>query len=270
MSDAKVIPDTNVIVAASIMENIDELGITVKHDFYDQSIQLFSLFSPPKLAEGYAMPQVKAECFGVLSKAVKDVYVPKRLSDNAAKEKFYDDAVSIISSSEHKMRGLLSRLKKIRLDCSHVQKNLGNVKKMSNDLRELYEQKYRKKQSRKKESKIRAKPILTEPKWKKEQKEEVVQTHDGQIAREAKQLERFVRKDNGADERILAQAITFKNSLSESAPFILLASSDTGFFSPYEHHNYGRSDIVTKEIHKRFGIVCDHPRNIFKMAGGVL
>ena len=140
---------------------------------------------------------------------------------------------------------------------------------MSSYLRQLYEQKYRKKQSRKKESKIRAKPILTEPQWKKEQKEEVVQTHDGQIAREAKQLERFVRKDNRADERILAQAITFKNSLSESAPVILLASSDTGFFSPYYSH-YGRSDTVTEEIHERFGIVCDHPRNIFKMAGGVL
>ena len=112
MSDAKVIPDTNVIVAASIIKNMGELGITVKHDFYDQSIQLFSLFSYQKCADGYAMPQIKAECFGVLSRAVKDVYVPKRLSDDAAKEKFYDDAVGIISSSEHKMRELLSRLKK--------------------------------------------------------------------------------------------------------------------------------------------------------------
>ena len=268
MSDAKVIPDTNVIVAASIIKNMGELGI-IKHDFYDQSIQLFSLFSYPKCADGYAMPQIKAECFGVLSRAVKDVYVPKRLSDDAAKEKFYDDAVGIISSSEHKMRELLSRLKKIKLDCNHVQKDLKDVKKMSSHLRQLYEQKYRKRQSRRNESKIRAKLILTEPKWKKEQKEEVVQTHGRQIAREAKQLERFVRKDNGSDERILAQAITFKNGLSESAPFILLASSDTGFFSPYYSH-YGRSDTVTEEIHRRFGIVCDHPRNIFKMAGGVL
>lgn len=111
MSDVKIIPDTNVIVAASIIKNMGELGI-IKHDFYDQSIQLFSLFSYPKCADGYAMPQIKAECFGVLSRAVKDVYVPKRLSDNVAKEKFYDDAVGIISSSEHKMRELLSRLKK--------------------------------------------------------------------------------------------------------------------------------------------------------------
>ena len=43
MSDAKVIPDTNVIVAASIMENMGELGIR-KHDFYDQSIH-YSVYS---------------------------------------------------------------------------------------------------------------------------------------------------------------------------------------------------------------------------------
>ncbi len=44
MSDVKVIPDTNIIVAASIMENIHELNIIVKHPFYDQSVQLCSLF----------------------------------------------------------------------------------------------------------------------------------------------------------------------------------------------------------------------------------
>ena len=76
MSDVKVIPDTNVLVAASIMENMDELGVVVKHQFYDQSVQLFSLFHPPQSVEGYAMPQVKTECFRVLSRAVRDVFVP--------------------------------------------------------------------------------------------------------------------------------------------------------------------------------------------------
>ena len=40
----KVIVDTNVVVAASVIENISELDIVIKHEFYDQSIQLFSLF----------------------------------------------------------------------------------------------------------------------------------------------------------------------------------------------------------------------------------
>ena len=269
MSDVKIIPDTNIIVAASIMENIHELDIVVKHPFYDQSIQLFSLFYPPKLIDGYALPQVKAECYGVLSRAVKGVYVPKKFTNSVVKERFYNDAVGIISSSEHKMRRLLSKLKRVRLDNSQVQKNLRDVEDMSHGLRQLYNQKYKKKYERKKESKIRAKPILNEPKWNKEQKDEVVQTHGGQIVREAKQLERFMRKTNEPDERVLAQAITFKNSLGESDSPILLASSDTSFFSPY-HYYGGKSDTVTEEIYKRFGIICDHPRDIFKMAGGML
>lgn len=269
MSDVKVIPDTNIIVAASIMENVHELDIIVKHHFYDQSIQLFSLFYPPKSVDGYAMPQVKAECYGVLARAVKEVFVPKKFTNSAVKERFYNDAVGIVSSSEHKMRSLLSRLKRVRLDNGQVQKNLKDVKDMSRDLRQLYNQRYKKKYVRKKESKIRAKPILNEPKWKKEQKEEVVQTHGGQIVREAKQLERFMRKTNEPDERVLAQAITFKNSLSEPDTSILIASSDTGFFSPY-HYYGGKSDTVTEEIYRRFGIICDHPRDIFKMAGGML
>ena len=40
----KVIVDTNVVVVASVIENISELDIVIKHEFYDQSIQLFSLF----------------------------------------------------------------------------------------------------------------------------------------------------------------------------------------------------------------------------------
>jgi len=267
MSDVKIIPDTNVIVAASIIENIYELEIVVKHHFYDQSIQLFSLFRPPQSVDGYLIPQVKSECFGVLSRAVKDVFVPRRIFDSSVKEKFYNDAVGIISSSEHKMRHLLSRLKRAKLDYGQIQKNLRDVEEMSNDLRQLYKRKYMKKQWRRNESRTRSKPILSEPKWKKEQKDEVVYTFGGQVMREAKQLERFMRKSNKPDERVLAQVITFKKSLSESEPHVLIASSDTGFFSPYYYYG-GKSDTVTEEIFNRFGIRCDHPRDIFKMAGG--
>ena len=268
MSDVKVIPDTNVIVAASIIENMHELDIIVKHRFYDQSIQLFSLFHPPQSTEGYAMPQVKIECFGVLSKAVKDVFVSNRFDNKHIKEKFYNEAVGIISSSEHKMRNLLGRLRKPRLDNKKIEENLKKVKQMSNELRSEYQRKYQKKKWQKKESKSRSKSILTEPKWKKEQKDEVVDTHRGQVVREAKQLERFVRKPNGPDEIVLAQAVTFKETLDGSKT-VLIASSDTGFFSPY-HYYGGKSDTVTEKIYERFGITCDHPRNVFRMAGGTL
>lgn len=270
MQFVKIIPDTNVIVSASIMENLEEIGI-VKHEFYDTSIQLFSLFKKQTPdVEGIAIPKVKSECFGVLSRAVKDTFVPNRKLDPVLKEKFYDNAVSIVSSSEHKMRNLLARLRKIQLDPVQIAKNLQDVQNMSKDLKRDYDNKYKRKDWRRKESKKRAKPVTSEPKWQQEQKDEAVLAHGVQVTRESKQLERFVRKyPNASDQEILAQAITFKILLNDPDSRILLASSDTGFFSPYYYYG-GKSDTVTERIFVKFGIRCDHPRQIFKMSGGII
>ena len=137
--DVKVVPDTNVVVAASIMEDAGELGI-IKHLFYDQSIQLFSLFKNANI--GFAMPKVRAECFAVLSKAVRSTYTSKSNLDVTMKEKFYDKSVAIISASEHKMHDLLSRLTVVDLDSGDVSKNLNDVIQMSKDLRDLYHATY--------------------------------------------------------------------------------------------------------------------------------
>lgn len=59
--DVIVAPDTNVIVASSIIENAGKLGI-IKHKFYDQSVQLFGLFRDSDI--GFAMPRVIVECLG--------------------------------------------------------------------------------------------------------------------------------------------------------------------------------------------------------------
>ena len=56
------------------MENAGKLGI-IKHHFYDQSIQLFSLFRDSDI--GFAVPKVRLECFAVLSKAVKSTHISR-------------------------------------------------------------------------------------------------------------------------------------------------------------------------------------------------
>ena len=265
--DVRVAPDTNVVVAASIMENAGELGV-IKHHFYDQSIQLFSLFRDSDT--GFAMPKVRSECFAVLSKAVKSTYIPKDNLDVALKERFYDESVAIISSSEYKMRELLSRLTAVELDSGGVSENLDDVIRMSKDLRDLYRATYGSSAWRTQETRERSKPVMTEPAWSKDQKREAVHTHSGQVTREAKQLERFMKGyPNKPDQMILAEVITFKKSLAGDNPYVLIASSDSGFFSPYYYYG-GKSDIVTEEIYNRFGIRCDHPREVFRMAGGVM
>ena len=189
--DVKVVPDTNVVVAASIIKNTDIMG-TIKHHFYDQSIQLFSLFRNSDI--GFAMPQVRSECYAVLSKAVKLTYIPKGDMDMALKEKFYDEFASFITSSEYKMRALLSRLTIVKPTSRDVSENLNDVIQMSKHLRSMYRATCGSASWRMQEIQKRSKPVLTEPAWSKEQKKEAVYIHRVQVKKEAKQLERFMRK----------------------------------------------------------------------------
>ena len=262
----KIIADTNVVVAASVIQNIQELDLTIKHEFYDQSIQLFSLFKENNNCSGILVPTVKTESFKVLSKAVRKVFVPDSLKDPQRRALFYNDAVAIIASSEQKMRILMTRMSRGRYDTHELSKNLKEVKDMSKQLNIVWRKKYRKINWRQQESRMRAKPVMNEP-WKKEQKQEVVSTHDAQIARESLQLRKFVSKSNSKDELILAETISvrsFEQKNGNSNTF-LIASCDSGFFSPYIHRNLGVSDIVTRTIEQRFKIKCHHPRYIYNL-----
>ncbi len=273
MSSVKVIPDTNVIIAASIIQNISEINEEIKHKFYDESIQLFSLFKHSNERKGIALPKVKKESFGVLARAVKDVFIAKKnIVDIHTKTLFYNNASSIIFSSDHKRQALLARLANIKIKEEDVRQCLQDVIEMTKELRALYYDKYKNKKGRIKESQIRSKNIKTEPKWRPEQKDEVFYTQSGQVARESKQLEKFMKKyPNAPDQRVLSEAIAVKNHLISNGEdiIILIASRDTGFFSPYYYYG-GKSDVVTQKIHEKFQIRCDYPRDIFKMAGGVL
>lgn len=273
MASVKVIPDTNVIIAASIFENISEICEEFKHKFYDESIQLFSLFKKnPQDKIGIALPKVKRESYGVLARAVKEVFIPQNtVVDIRTKTLFYNSAASIIFSSDHKRQLLLARLHHIRLNEKEVVECLHKVIRMSKDLKNLYNKKYKHKQKIISEAQQRSKNIKTEPRWKTDQKDEVFYAHGSQVRLESKQLERFMRKyPNEPDQRVLAEALAVKNFLLSTGKdvSILLASRDMGFFAPYIYLG-GKSDLVTQEIYNRFQIRCDYPREIFRMAGGI-
>lgn len=95
----KIIVDTNVIVAASILENVKDLNIQVKHEFYDTSIQLFSIFKKrPREQIGIAVPTVRREAFLVLSTAIKKTMISGIDTDIQTKEKLFNNAVAIVNS----------------------------------------------------------------------------------------------------------------------------------------------------------------------------
>ena len=253
-------------MAASILKNVRELDIQVKHDFYDTSRQLFSIFSKRSREQiGILVPTVKKESFKVLSKAVKKAMLDIDVQDIHRKELFYNNAVAVVSSCEYKMRYLSSLLLKKNPEEKKVQSNFRKVKDMAMFFRDLWNRKYQYSQQKEKESKQRAKSIVTEPKWMLEQKREVVDTHRGQVYLESRQLRRFMdRYPNWSDEWILAETITVKKdyqNIDEDYDFFI-ASFDKGFFSPLINED-GKSDMVTKEIKRKFGIVCDIPNVVF-------
>ena len=262
----KIVIDTNVIVAASILENVKELDLQVKHDFYDTSRQLFSIFEKrPGEQIGISTPTVRSEAFLVLSRAVKKTMAPDGSVDLRTKEILFNNTVALVNSCDHKMRYLFSLLLEKKPMRNKTDKNFKRVKEMAIYLRDEWERKYRSQYQKEKESKNRAKPIISEPKWKDEQKKEVVDAFRGQIFIERSQLERFMKKyPNLNDEWILAETLTIKEdflNIDEDYEFFI-ASFDKGFFSPT--FVYGvKSDIVTKEIKDRFEVTCDTPNVIF-------
>lgn len=261
----KIVIDTNVLVAASIIENVKELGIAVSHRFYSQSRHLFSVFIKRQQEKiGILTPTVRSEAFSVLSKAVKDVFIPTDLQDVKRKQIFYDNAVGLVNSSEHRMRHLAGFLLKKYPNPNNVRKFHDQVKDLSMYLKDVWNSKYRGRTSRIIESERRSENIETGTKWKDDQKDEVYYTHEGQVHIEARQLEKFMRKwPNRNDEMILAETLAIRDDytkISEEYQFYIV-SCDTGFFSPLIYRNT-LSDIVTKEIKERFGIICNLPKVI--------
>lgn len=257
---ALVAPDTNVVVAASIMENIGEIG-TVKHEFYDESIELFGTLQ--RIGGVYLVPSVEAESYLVLSRAVKDAYAKKIRSEKAAER--YADMYSIVASSYIKMARLTSRMKRAHVDEDAVRSNMRKVAEMSRHLEGVYRNKYSTADKRKKVAIERSGYAPRGPRWKKGIQSEVLRMYRIQVDCESAQLRRFMRHPNTADQRILAEVITLRDSLGRGSPPAMIASLDTGFFSPH-YYRGGKSDIVTEEIRRRFRISCHRPREIIMMA----
>ena len=131
-----------------------------------------------------------------------------------------------------------------------------------------YESRYINRMNRNIEAKRRTEPI-TNSAWKGTLKAEAYRAHRLQVEREAVQVKKFMSKyPNPGDSRILAEALAIKRQIEAYGQHVnfYIASSDTGFFSPRRMKGGAKSDVVTNEISTRFGIICDFPAEIRKLA----
>ncbi|MCY4491450.1 MAG: hypothetical protein OXC46_08325 [Thaumarchaeota archaeon] len=222
-----IVFDTNIILSASI--NVYYKRKHIQHEFNDESTELFELIKDyKKTVKGILLEKVYSECDSTLMSAVKDAYKKAGGDMSIFKEINHDDATNLGLQVIFKMIELIGLLELYTGSTDYenqYNKNLNKVKDMS-------------------------KKLIQECKEQRQLAPDLVPD----------QLDKFVDNyPHDADEIILAQSITFKNSLY-GKPCVFLASKDMKFFSPR-----GNSKTVTKRIYKKFGIQCDHPREIIKI-----
>ncbi len=260
----KVFLDTNIIVSASIQVNSQKFGKPVIHPFFQESMHLLSTIrKKPNKQFGISSKTVEGETYRVIIKAVKHE-VDKQIiqQSNISIETLFDEFSRISNVCLNKTRQLLSFISIEPVDSSEVQKNLGLVEEMAKSLKITYEGKYINRINKEIAAK-RRRDTTMKFQWKTELRREVYRMFREEIEREAIQICGFMSNEphkNKNDKQILAEAITIKNTLDNSQFYI--ASNDKKFFSPITLKGGFKSDLVTKEIYNRFGIICDTPKEI--------
>lgn len=269
MTKTKILLDSSVIISASIQANVASIGVTVKHRLYEDSIHLFNIFRK-RANEGIGITTktVRDESFHALSKAVTNSIQENLPAQKDKRKKLFDETTSIINLCENQMRDLFSTLLLETPSNEIVQSCVTDVADMSEYIKTCYESSsYIHPRNRNIEAKRRT-PIENSN-WSGALKAEAYRAQRLQVEREAVQVEKFMSKyPNSGDSKILAEALAIKRQIEADGQDVnfYIASSDTGFFSPHRVRGGAKSDFVTNQIKTRFGITCDFPEEIGKLA----
>ena len=128
-----IIPDTNVIVSASINYCFEEIG-NIKHIHHDESYRLFNLISQTASVRGIFLKKVNSECWGALLKAIKDT-ISKETTSRKLKEVYYENTNEITFPFILEMINLLQNLDYVKeFDTEQLNKSRQDVKNMVKEL----------------------------------------------------------------------------------------------------------------------------------------
>ena len=251
-----ILLDTNVFIAACIYIQVKDYKIKIRHKFYDQSIKLLSLIKKHDHVTGMTTKTVKGETFAVFNKALENV-----IHDNTFERKtLYDNRVAITNKCYKKIQEFFTYVDIKNLNDDDVKCALEDVKKMADELICLYKRNYEAPLTRNIAAKRRTHSIQG-ARWKWGLKVESYNAHMRQIELERLQMKKFALKHpNINDMRILSESIIIKKIMDENN--FLIASCDTGFFSPIRTRKGSISNIVTKKIYDTFNIDCDVPNQV--------
>ena len=252
---SKILFDSCIIVSASVLTSSQELGIELKHHFYEESIHLFSLIKK-NLAKriGIVTATIESGALRVLNEVVRgEIRQKYKGTDTETLFKYYSIA---LNDCDNRMRNLLSLLQREPIEPSVVAVWYMQIVKM-------YEELVASAKSHEKTAAIRAslvpKPIRKMADWY-----EIYKTDD---QRRHAQLFNLLRKEvEPDDQRILAEACYLLNLYKqvEGKNISLFMASTDHHFSPVRGKYWAfESNQVTEEIEKRFGVICDWPDRIY-------
>ena len=243
----KVLFDTSVLIAASIYKVSEDLSISLKHPFFDQSMNLIGFVKKHiNKRIGIVTVTIEEQAYHVLEQAVKTEV--KKITDRTID---FEILSVILNSCEDRLRNILSYLLREPVDPEEVSRNFNKVTEMYEELT--------------KKAKNLPKPaaLLTEavsPKFRK-LAFKIYKTQDEIIN---SQLTNLLRDPpDNTDKTILAEAIylfkLYKQTEGKKLTFFI-ASTDH-HFSPVRKKGL-ESRGVTDAIRDKFGIICDWPYQI--------
>ena len=256
MADPAVVVDTNIFMYAVVTVPMPGSNYTIKYDeFHYQSVRFLDLLAERHV--GYVTETVEEEIFYTVRKAVEDLYARYLKKADMPDSDYVEGIVVGLHEPLWKM---VKSLCLVSLDKSLVDANLRRVEIMSKFLIQKYND-WELKHGRKfDEWELIYNGAVVGAGSKGPQG---VIAESRKIVQEMSQLHTFQDRDNTKDEKILADTITLKIMRKKPGKpcDCMIASYDSGFFSPRRIHDVV-SDTVTREIFKRFGILCNSPAEI--------
>jgi len=235
----------------------EDLGIELKHHFYEQSMQLFSLIKKNLSKRiGVVTATIENEALRVLNEVVRgETRAKYQELDTETLFKYYSIA---LNTCDIRMRNLLTFLQREPVESDKVAVWLIQVTKMYEELTEMAE-------THEKTAALKTRAVPARIK-KMADWFEIYRTDD---QRRHTQLFNLLRKEVESDDKIiLAEACYLLNLYKqvEGKNVVLFMSSTDHHFSPVRRKGWAfESRQVTEEIEKRFGIICDWPDRIFEI-----
>lgn len=252
----KVMFDSNIFIAGSIVETTGELGFPIKHEFYDYAINLIQYIrANPSKRIGITTNFIEAEAYNTLSVAV-ETELKKYVQDI---EKEYNVLSALLNRCNDNMRKIFLYLIREPVDENAVNNIYYNVDSFYGELKK------------------RAKKIAKELEIQKDVRVKVTPKKYRKLMREvysqqdrwpyAQLLNLIMYKDvERNDKRILSEVIylhrLYKPLLGPDLKSYI-ASTDY-HFSPIREDGKTSSSI-SDEIKRRYEIICDWPDEIYKL-----